>query len=214
MEFNDGNSWHPLVEPEAQLAAGRDLFAWRGASARGSQMYVDKTHVSHRKMGALFTGVVIYQFVWADLSPEYQAQFFLDSVLDGGLAPHEMICVDPEVGGGFTKGNVASFTRRWLNHIEPRLDTRAWVYVPGPLSTALDRSVTGDRIVWAPRYSGGVQRGSAPGWPHDVHQYTDKGSFPGAATVGDANYTELTTKTMLARCNPNGFAEPPHGGPS
>ncbi|MGH3910903.1 MAG: hypothetical protein ACRDRM_08720, partial [Pseudonocardiaceae bacterium] len=43
-------------------------------------------------------------------------------------------------------------------------------------------------------------RGAAPWWPHDVHQYTDKGYFPGCAKSGDLNYTTLSVDQILARC--------------
>ncbi len=211
MEFNDGNQWHQLLNPNAQLAAGREMYAWRGSSARDGNMYVDTAHVRHRAMGMEFKGALIYQFVWANLSPEDQGQFFVDRVLGGGLQPHEMVCVDVEIGGGFGPGNAAYFTTRWLAYVEPRLDTRAWVYVPKRLSSALSVPVTADRIIWAPRYSGQVSRGVQPDWRHDVHQYTEVGFFPGAAAPGDANHTDLTVDAMLARCNPHGFPEPPHG---
>lgn len=210
MEFNDGSQYRVLTSPAAQLAAGRSLFAYRVASARGGRPYIDTAFRQHRDTTTRFRGTLLYQFVYADLSPESQADFFLSAI--GSLQTQEMVCLDVETGGGFNAGNVAGFAQRWLDLVEPALQTRAWLYVPGALASPLSGPLTAERVIWAPRYSGGPQRGSAPSWRHDVHQYTDRGPFPGCAATGDTSYTTHTTEALLARCNPTGFAEPPHGG--
>lgn len=214
MEFNDGNQWHRLTDVDAYRAAGRDLYAYRVASKdkTTNQMYVDRSFDAHRKISAGLKGTLLYQFVYSDLDPQVQANFFCDA-LGYGLQQQEMVCVDLEVGGGFNGQNINLFTRTWLNAVEAILDTKAWIYVPKSLSTPVG-AFAGDRLLWAPLYSGSAARGPAPSWRHDVHQYTDVGPFPGSPDgPADVSYTALTTEAMLARCNPSGFSEPPHGGP-
>lgn len=214
MEFNDGSEYRVLDSAVSQVQAGRELYAYRAASMRGGQLYEDLAFNHHRQITAgVLRATLIYQFVYTSASPEAQADFFLQT-LGYGLQPQEMVCLDLESGGGFTPANVTNFAERWLVRVEPALATKAWLYVPSALSSILSASVASDRIIWAPRYSGGAQRGAAPFWRHDVHQYTDRGFFPGCSMTGDTSYTTLTTEAMLARCNPGGFVQPPHGGPS
>jgi GH25 family lysozyme M1 (1,4-beta-N-acetylmuramidase) len=207
--FNDGSQYRVLDSPQAQINAGRELFAYRVASTRVGQMYVDRSFDYHRSATAKMKATLLYQFTFVTLSAEAQAGFFLATV-GRALQQHEMVCLDLETGGGFTPDNVASFASRWLNIVEPALDTKAWLYVPGALASPLTGPLSADRVIWAPRYSGTAERGSAPSWRHDVHQYTDRGPFPGCAQVGDTSYTAYTSQQLLARCNPSGFNEPPH----
>jgi GH25 family lysozyme M1 (1,4-beta-N-acetylmuramidase) len=207
MEFNDGSQYRVLTNVAAYTAAGRDLYAYRATSARNGALYVDSAFSQHRAATANLRGTLIYQFAYAAWTPEEQAKYLVKT-LGNGLQTQEMICLDMESGGGFNLQNAASFVQRWLASAESALQTKAWVYVPGALSRALSPAVTGDRIIWAPRYSGTAQRGTAPNWQHDVHQYTDRGFFPGCSQTGDTNYTTMTTEAMLARCNPSGYASP------
>jgi GH25 family lysozyme M1 (1,4-beta-N-acetylmuramidase) len=212
VDFNDGNTWHVVTDPAAYMSA-RSVYMHRAASARDGVPYVDPTFLDHRTRMAQLPALVWYQFLYTNAgSPEAQADFFLAAIGDG-LYDNEMVMVDPEVGGGFTNLNVVEFTQRWLDRVENALDTRAWVYVPSSLSVGLSRTFTKDRIVMAPRYSGKAERGAAPWWSYDVHQYTDQGVFPGANGPGDTSFTTLTAEDMLRRCNPNGIPMPaPHGG--
>jgi GH25 family lysozyme M1 (1,4-beta-N-acetylmuramidase) len=210
--FNDGSEYRVLANPDAQLQAGRTMYAYRAASSRNGTLYVDSAFDYHRTITAgRFEATLIYQFANVATTPESQASFLADA-LGYGLQTQEMICLDVEAGGGFTAGNVGLFLRGWLAAAESLLHCKAWFYVPQALATALSSSVTADRIIWAPRYSGTSEKGTEPGWRHDVWQYTDRGFFPGCALPGDTSTTTLTTEAMLARCNPDGFAEPPHGG--
>ncbi len=207
MIFNDGSQYRVVTDPAAQLAQ-RELYMFRAASARNGVMYKDTAFDKHRDELARMPGLAMYQFVYQNVgTPENQADFLL-GVIDG-LRWNEMIMLDIEAGGGIT--DPVGFTRRWLAVVEAELDTQAWIYVPSVLSKQLTRQVTGNRIVMAPRYSGTAQRGTAPWWPHDVHQFTDAGPFPGCTQTGDTNYTSLTVSDMLARCNPNGLTNL-HGG--
>jgi GH25 family lysozyme M1 (1,4-beta-N-acetylmuramidase) len=212
VDFNDGSQYRVVTDP-AKHRAAREIYCFRAASARSGVPYVDTAFAQHRSSLAPMRALVMYQFVYTNAgTPEAQADFFLNA-LGGGLHTNEMVMIDPESGGGFTNSNVVDFTQRWLNRVEKALDTRAWVYVPSALSTGLSRAFTKDRIVVAPRYSGTAARGAAPWWPHDIHQYTDQGPFPGCAQSGDTNYTTLTVEDLLRRCNPNGIpVPPPHGG--
>lgn len=195
MEFNDGSQYRVVSDPAAQLAQ-RELYCHRVASARDGKKYVDTTFAQHRQALQAMKGLLYYQFVWQNAgTPEEQATFFCDAI--GQLADHEMVMLDIEVGGAIT--DPADFARRWLAVVEPRLRTRAWIYVPQALSKALHPLVDG-RLVMAPRYSGTATRGVKPDWPHDVHQYTDVGHFPGCKQSGDVSYTELTVQQMLDRC--------------
>ncbi|MGH3909253.1 MAG: hypothetical protein ACRDRM_00310, partial [Pseudonocardiaceae bacterium] len=164
------------------------MFEFRVASARNGQMYVDSAFGHHREVLRGMKALLLYQFPYGNWSAEEQADFFCDTV--GRLRPHEMMMLDIEAGSGI--GDPADFTRRWLARAEGRLGGLAWVYVPSALAAAVTREVTGPRLVKAPRYSGHAGRGAAPWWPHDVHQYTDKGYFPGCAKSGDLNYTTLS----------------------
>lgn len=203
MDFNDGSEYR-VVTDAARHMAEREFYCFRVASTRKGVMYVDAVFDRHRSSLAPMRGLLMYQFPYASASPEATADFFLKAI-GGALRENEMVMIDPEVGGGFTNANAAAWTQRWLDYVEPALSTRAWVYVPGPLSTGLGRSFTKDRIVMAPRYSGSATRGAAPWWSHDVHQYTDKGYFPGCTQSGDTSFTNLSVIEMLRRCNPTGI---------
>jgi len=195
-EFNDGNQWHYVTDPAAYERA-RLMYEYRVASGSTGQMLMDTQWVQQRAaMQPLLDGMLYYQKPYNRESPEAQANLFCD--LLGHLAPNEMVMLDIE--GDINVPDPADFMRRWCAVVEPRLNTLAWVYVPQSLSGALTRAVTGNRIVKAPKYSGTDQRGPAPSWPYDVHQYTDKGAFPGGNGPGDANFTDLTVPQMLDRC--------------
>jgi len=195
-EFNDGNQWHYVTDPAAYERA-RLMYEYRVASGSTGQMLVDTQWVQQRAaMQPLLDGMLYYQKPYNKESPEAQANLFCD--LLGHLAPNEMVMLDIE--GDINVPDPADFMRRWCAVVEPRLNTLAWIYVPQSLSGALTRAVTGNRIVKAPKYSGTDQRGPAPSWPYDVHQYTDKGAFPGGNGPGDANFTDLTVSQMLDRC--------------
>lgn len=209
MIFNDGSQYRVVTDPEAHMAE-RDMFCFRAASARDGAMYVDTAFDRHRTQLAPMKALLLYQFVYGQFTPEAQADFFLAAV--DGLRWNEMVMLDIESGGGIP--DPAGFARRWLDAVEPALQCRAWVYVPRALNAAL-RPVIGDRIVMAPRYSGTAQRGTPPDWPWDVHQYSDRGPFPGVSAPGDGDvsFTELQPEAMLARCNPSGMgASPCHEG--
>ena len=207
MEFNDGSMYRVVLDPARQLAE-RQLYCHRAASARGNVPYVDPTFVDHRNKLSAMPGLLFYQFVYlAAGTPEAQADLLVNA-LGGGLRTNEMVMLDVESGGGFTASNVVPFAQRWLARVESRLHTLAWVYVPSALAAGINRAVTGSRLVMAPRYSGTGARGTAPSWSHDVHQFTDRGYFPGCGQTGDTSYTTLTVDQMLRRCNPSGIATP------
>lgn len=196
MDFNDGSQYCIVVDP-IKHKRERQLFEFRVASARSGKLYVDTAFKHHRYSMADMPALLMYQFVYGQWSPEEQANFFCNTI--GELRPNEMVMLDIEVESHIS--NPADFARRWLQVVETTLQTLAWVYVPGPLSDQLTREVTGDRIVKAPRYSGGTHKGKPPNWPHDVHQYSDKGYFPGCPNErGDVNYTELTIAEVLSKC--------------
>ncbi len=196
MEWSDGNQWHFITDPAAYERA-RLMYEYRVASGSTGQMLVDTRWVQQRAaMQPLLDGMLYYQKPYNKESPEAQANLLCD--LLGHLAPNEMVMLDIE--GDINVPDPADFMRRWCAVVEPRLNTLAWVYVPQSLSGVLTRAVTGNRIVKAPKYSGTDQRGPAPSWPYDVHQYTDKGAFPGGNGPGDANFTDLTVSQMLDRC--------------
>lgn len=188
------------------------MYAYRAGSARDGALYVDSAFDHHRRVTANgFEATLIYQFAWQQFTPEFQANYFA-STLGFGLQQHEMVCLDMETSGGFIPSNAATFARAWLAAVEALLQCKAWLYVPSALSTALSASVTQDRIIWAPRYSGTPTRAAEPTWRWNAHQYTDRGFFPGCAQSGDVSYTDMTTDQMLSRCNPQGFIESAHGG--
>ncbi len=198
MEFNDGSAYRIVTDPAAHMAA-RDVYCFRAASARNGVPYIDTAFNRHRETLAPMRLLLLYQFVWQNAgTPEEQARFLITTI--GALRPNEAVMLDIEAGGGIT--DPVDFTRRWLAVVEPALKTKAWVYVPSALADRLTRAVTGDRLVMAPRYSGTPARGLAPWWPHDVHQYTDQGPFPGCPQSGDTSHTALTTEQLLARSRP------------
>lgn len=200
MEFNDGSEYRVVTDP-AQHMRERVIFEFRAASAHKEngrfQVYMDRAFVHHREVLRSMRGLLIYQFPYGNWTPEYQADFFCE-VLGGALRPNEMVMLDTEAESGLK--NPADFATRWFNRVESRLRTLSWIYVPRALADALSPAVTGPRIRKAPRYSGGPHRGPAPWWPHDVHQYTDRGYFPGCSQSGDVNYTVLTIDQILDRC--------------
>lgn len=198
MDFNDGSEYRVVTDPAAHLAA-RDTFCFRVASARNGIPYLDTAFSWHRRELSRMPALLMYQFVWADAgTPEEQARYFVDAI--GTLRPNEMVMLDIEAGGSIP--DPVDFTRRWLAVVEPALNTRAWIYIPSTLADRLTPAVTGDRLRMAPRYSGTDQRGPAPWWPHDVHQYTDRGPFPGCPHTGDVSHTDLTAQQLLDRCQP------------
>jgi GH25 family lysozyme M1 (1,4-beta-N-acetylmuramidase) len=211
-EFNDGSQYRIVTDPGAQLRE-RGLFMGRATSSRGGVPYVDTAFTMHRDLLAGMPALCWYQYAnVAAGTAEQNAAYFLQA-LGGVLRWNEMVMLDVESGGGFTTANVQDFASRWLALVEATLACRSWVYVPSALAPALPRSVTGQRIVMAPRYSGGPLRGAPPWWPWDVHQYTDQGPFPGCSQTGDTSYTVLSAADMLARCNPSGLgASPCQGG--
>jgi hypothetical protein len=202
VEFNDGSMYRTVLDPSQQIYQ-RAMYCHRAASARNGAMYVDPTFAEHREALAPMRALLFYQYVWEYVgTPEAQAEFLLEA-LGGPLRVNEMVMLDIEAGGVIV--DPVDFTQRWLAVIESELHCRAWIYVPSTLAGQLTREVTGDRVVMAPRYSGLVQRGAAPWWSHDVHQYTDSGTFPGCRQTGDVSYTALTPEQLLARCNPDGI---------
>jgi hypothetical protein len=192
MEFNDGSSYRVVTDPARHLRE-RPMFIGRAASARNAGLYVDTSLAHHRTTLASMPLLVWYQYVWSQWGPETQAQFLIDTL--GYLKPNETVMLDIETAAGIA--DPADFSRRWLAHIEPRLKCRAWIYVPGALYPAL-APLIGGRVVVMPHYSG------VPTWPHDVHQYTDRGYFPGCPDQagGDVNRTALTVPQLLARSRP------------
>lgn len=209
MDFNDGSQFRVLANVDAQIQGGRSLYAYRLGSMRDRVMYVDNAYAHHRALVADRMATVLYQYVWPRwATPEQQADFLLAAV--DGLRTREMVCLDLEPGSrdspsGLTAGNVAEFAHRWLARVEPALNTRAWLYIPSVFALPMS-PVVEDRVVWSPHYS------ATPTWPHDAHQYTDHGFFPGCSQTGDVSRTNLTADQLLSRCNPGGFNEPPHGG--
>lgn len=208
--FNDGNRWHYVVDPD-EYVRHRDVYEMRTCSAdpdSGYEMYVDPQFANQRaELQPRLKAYLHYQFPYQRAgSPEAQAEFFIDA-LGGSLRDNEMVMLDTESASGLI--DPVGFTRQWCSVVENELKTRAWIYVPSALAGQLTRDVTGTRIVKAPRYSGGRDRGSAPWWPFDVHQFTDRGYFPGCHDVGDVNYTTLSPAQMLLRCSSSGRDLPP-----
>lgn len=206
MEFCDGNQWHYITHPDRYR---HPMYEMRTCSARGGRhMYVDPQFASQRAMmQPRVQGYLHYQFPYQNAgTPEAQAEFFIRAL--GELRPNEMVMLDTEDASGLQ--DPAWFVRRWCAVVESRLRTLAWIYVPKGLARALNRDVTGPRIVKAPRYSGHSRKGSAPNWAHDVWQYTDRGPFPGSAHgPGDCNTTTWSVAALLDRCRrPGGGAGP------
>lgn len=212
VEFNDGSQYRIVSDPSQQLAQ-RSLFMGRAASGRNGALYVDTAFPRHRDVLAGMPALCWYQYPWINLgTPEDHATFFCNA-LGGALRWNEMVMIDPEAGGGFTSADVQAWVARWLAVTESVLATKAWMYVPSTLAAGLPRAFTADRIIMAPRYSGTDAHGAEPWWPWDVHQYTDRGPFPGCAQTGDTSHTTLTAEQLLARCNPSGLgASPCRGG--
>lgn len=201
MDFNDGSMYRVVADPARQLAE-RQLYMHRLGSVRLGVPYVDPTFADHRRRLARMPGLVWYQYVHAAPGPEAQADVLCYTL--GRLAQNEMVMLDLEPGSatnpsGLTTANVQDFAARWLAVVEMRLSCLAWLYVPGSFAAAVPRSFTGARVVMAPHYSG------TPSWPHDVHQYTESGYFPGCTQTGDVSRTSLTVAEMLRRCNPRGI---------
>ena len=200
MEFNDGNQWNYVVDPNAYMRS-REMYEYRACSAKDVNgvfsMYQDTRFDEQRARMSACQGLLFYQFPYQDFTPEAQADYFCNII--GTLRSNEMVMLDTEEGSGLT--NPADFANRWLTRVEARLNTLAWVYVPRTLSAALSRKVTGNRIVKAPRYSGDATIGLKPNWSYDVHQYSDKGLFPGSDDgIGDVNVTTWSVSQLLARC--------------
>lgn len=200
MEFNDGSKYRVLTNPQAQVQAGRTMYAYKACGASGDQQTVDSAFSRHRIARDSFKATLIYQFVYVRFSPEASANFFVDTI--GSLCPGEMVALDPEAGGGFTAANVLDYCRRWLTVVESKLDTKAWIYTAKDFSAALS-VLTKDRVLWIPRYND-----QPPSWSRwDVWQKSEAGAFPGCAEgIGDLNYTPLSVEELLAKC---GVSTPP-----
>lgn len=197
MEFNDGNRWHYVTDFDRYVRE-RQMYEMRTCSAQAGRMYIDPQFRSQRQnLQPRLHAYLHYQFPYQNAgTPERQAEFFCAAI--GELRDNEMVMLDTEAGSGLR--DPADFMRRWCAIVEPRLNTLAWIYIPSALAGSLTRAVTGPRIVKAPRYSGNAGIGDPPWWPHDVHQYTDRGYFPGSNEPGDVNVTSLTVNEMLTRC--------------
>lgn len=196
--FNDGSQYRVVTNPDAYLRE-RDMFETRVSSAKnGRTLYVDTAFQRHRdQLGPRLRALLLYHFPYQNAGPpEHQANWFCDVL--GALRPNEMVMLDTESASGLR--DPADFMRRWCGVVEQRFGTLCWVYVPRDLSGPLNRGVTGERLVKAPRYSGHGGRGTPPNWAHDVWQFTDRGPFPGCSQSGDVNYTALSVDQMLTRC--------------
>lgn len=192
MDYNDGNQWHYVLDPPA-YAAARTVYEMRAMSGTTGTMLVDTRWAQQRAaVGPLVECFVHYQKPYAGQSPERQAGDFCALVDE--LRPNEAVLYDGEAD--LDVPDRVDFARRWLGVVEPRLGTLCQVYVPGALRGEFPRSVTGPRLVKAPHYS------ATPTWPHDIHQFSDRASFPGGNGPGDANRTALTAAQILARCRP------------
>lgn len=197
MEFNDGSQYRVVTDP-VRHRRERTMYEFRASSAKGgTAKYKDTAFDRHRRD---FNGfpVLMYQFPYQNAgSPEAQAEYFLNIV--GPPRDLDMYMLDTEDASVLR--NPADFTRRWFDVVERRTGKLCWLYVPRSLSGPLNRGLTGPRIVKSPRYSGNASRGAAPNWQWDVHQYTDRGYFPGCAQSGDVNFTTWSTAQLLDRCN-------------
>lgn len=200
MEFNDGSQYRVVTDPSRNRRE-RPMYEFRACSAtNGRNKYRDTAFDRHRRD---FRGhpVLMYQFPYQNAgSPEAQADFFLSIV--SPLGDLDMMMIDTEIMSGLV--DPREWTRRWLRHVEAKTGKLCWIYVPSHLLKPLDRSLTGPRIVKAPRYSGSARIGAKPWWSHDVHQYTDRGYFPGCPQSGDVNVTSWTVQDLLRRCNGGG----------
>lgn len=193
MEFNDGNQWHFVTNP-TQYKASRTMYEFRATSGTNR----DTQFSGQRGMFKGFPSLMYHFPYESSNSPEWQADHLADTV--GALTDNDMFMLDSEGASGLK--NPADFSRRFFARLEARTDKLCWQYVPSALAGSLTRAVTGNRIVKAPRYSGNASRGAAPTWPYDVHQYTDRGGFPGSPHgPGDCNFTTWTTKQLVDRCN-------------
>jgi GH25 family lysozyme M1 (1,4-beta-N-acetylmuramidase) len=198
METNDGSQYRVVTDPAAYMAA-RPMYVFRAASARNGAMYIDTAFDRHRTGLAAMPLLVMYQYVYPQWSAEQQADFFCNAI--GEARGNETAMLDIETAAAIP--DPAGFARVWLARVEERLGCRSWIYIPGPLAGPLV-PVAGGRVIMAPRYSGTAQRGAAPTWQHDVHQYTDRGYFPGCPDPagGDTSYTALTLADLIARSRP------------
>ena len=201
VEFNDGNYYHFITDPEA-YAANRLMYEYRVYSGSKGFMEYDYLFEQQRAlMQPRLDAMLYYQKPINTMPAEDQAHMFCDKIKV--LRPNEMIMLDTEKNFNDPKsdlGDYEDFANRWWGVAENRLDTLSWVYVPKNISGQLSRRVTGQRIVKAPKYSRMSSRGVAPDWDHDVHQYTDIGWFPGGNGPGDTNWTDMTVSQMLDRC--------------
>jgi hypothetical protein len=197
--FNDVSVYRPVTMPASYIGSGRKVLIARASSVNAQNVcYVDSTLLSHRsQIGPRMTAFGMYCYIVRPARCPYDIQVatFLQAV--GQLKANEFVCVDIE-DDLIDPLSVMAFVVR---PIEKALNTVSWLYVPErdntwtiQIASQLPRSVTGSRVVWAPRYSS-----TPPDWPYDVWQNSNVAPIPGVELVGDESLTMLTPEQLLAR---------------
>lgn len=197
MEYNDGSQFRVVTDP-ARYMRERSAYEFRVCSAKnGNNLYVDTAFAKHRRDLQGLSLLVMYAFPYQNAgSPESQANYFADVL--GKLGPNEVAMLDCEDASGLK--NPTDFSLRWSVQVTKRLGGLEIQYAPKSLSGSINHRTMGNRLLKAPRYSGGSGKGAAPTWDYDIWQYSDQGYFPGCSQSGDINFTNLSVNDILARC--------------
>lgn len=193
--FNDVSVNRVITSAAAYVKARKMLISKVSGYSATLGPHVDGAFAQHRPIGRRLVCSGLYIYLVGPRLCGYVKQLDVFSKAVDRLADNEFCCLDIE---DETLDPVESF-RVASSILEDRFGGKCMVYLPDKFAGTLTRKITGDRLVWAPRYGS-----TEPNWAHDIWQYTDNGDIPGCIQNGDDSVTLHSAADILNRTRGDG----------
>lgn len=190
--FNDVSEFRVITDPAAYQAVNDVLITKAtGCADRYGGLFIDPTFGRHRAIGTKLVAMGLYVYIVGQGIKSYQIQadFFSNAI--GGLSDNEFIALDIEDS---SISDPLNCFKTMTSILEPRHRTQCMIYLPEKFANSIPRSVTENRLIWAPNYNP-----TEPNWPFDIWQYTDKGAIAGCSQTGDTSVTKFPPEEILSR---------------